>query len=86
MRILSLVPCETRSSSETEPVTKVSIPAAKGYFIPIRWASTSATSNGASPTDSARITKRTDTVTTASLSMASIPGMESTSRDREPYV
>ena len=56
-----------------------------GCFIPIRWAFISAISSGASPTEYARITKRTGTATTANSRMASIPGGVYSSGNREWY-
>ena len=80
MRIFPSAPCVTRSSLETESATRVNTLAAKGCFIPIRWAFISAISSGASPTEYARITKRTGTATTANSRMASIPDTDGISR------
>ena len=85
MRIFPSAPCVTRSSLETESATRVNTLAAKGCFIPIRWAFISAISSGASPTEYARITKRTGTATTANSRMASIPGGVYSSGNRERY-
>lgn len=63
--IFPSAPCATRSSLETESATRVNTLAAKGCSIPIRWAFISAISSGASPTEYARITKRTGTAITA---------------------
>ena len=85
MRIFPSAPCVTRSSLETKSATRVNTLAAKGCFSPSRWAFISAISSGASPTEYARITKRTGTATTANSRMASIPGGVYSSGNREWY-